>query len=202
MLCVLVVASGSPACHLGKPRHQLGDGDLEYSSDSKVFAKKGFKKGHLKLYPYGLIVKCSSPEKDTAKCLIEPESGAWFVVQPPKVDFATGMLVPFFWVGYTSTQSEATMEMSRGKLHKLSMPVIKNTSALKAGQQLLRYKPPVQQGQKRERERDTDLIAQKHAEARVQTRVGILQSASTRIEDLEKAPRIREKNRSCRVCMK
>ena len=152
VLCVLVVASRSPACHLGKPRHQLGDGDLEYSSDSKVFAKKGFKKGHLKLYPYGLIVKCSSPEKDKAKCLIETESGAWFVVQPPKVDFAAGMLVPFFWVGYTSTQSEATMEMSRGKLHKLSMPVIKNTSALKAGQQLLMYKPPVQQGQKRERE--------------------------------------------------
>ena len=99
-------------------------------------------------------MKCSSPEKDKAKCLIETESGAW---QPPKVDFATGMLVPFFWVGYTSTESEATMEMSRGKLHKLSMPVIKNTSALKAGgKQLLMYKPPVQQGQKRERERERE----------------------------------------------
>ncbi|CAE7257783.1 unnamed protein product [Symbiodinium sp. CCMP2592] len=77
--------------HTSFQEHKLDD-DLDFSTDSKVFAKKGFKKGHLKLLPYGSIAKSSSPEKDKAKCLIETDSGAFFVVQPPKVDFATGML--------------------------------------------------------------------------------------------------------------
>ena len=98
-------------------RHELDDSWLHYSSDNKVYAAKNIKKGGLKLYPVGFLVKSQSDEKDKGKAIVQhSDSGFKFVVQPPRVELEAGKscLAPFFWVQPSTGSSNMEHGQSQG----------------------------------------------------------------------------------------
>ena len=113
---------------------------MHYSSDNKVYAAKNIKKGGLKLYPVGFLVKSQSDEKDKGKAIVQhSDSGFKFVVQPPRVELEAGKscLVPFFWVQPSTGSSNMEHGQTAIGGKSIIIPFLKNKVKLVAGEQLL-----------------------------------------------------------------
>ena len=141
-------------CGVKKPacRHELDDSWLQYSNDHKIYAAKNIKKGGLKLYPVGFLVRSTSEEKDKGKAIVKhSESGLNFVVQPPRVELEEGKccLVPYFWVQPSVT--DGNMEYGETAAKAIAIPYLKNKVKLSVGDQLVFQKvvPAKGQGAKR-----------------------------------------------------
>lgn len=79
---------------------------------------------------------------------------AQYQVLMPKVDLKkhTGAIPIFFWVGSTMDGDQATMVKSEVTSHGLSIPCLKNTSNIMAGQQLLFLKEEDQEDENMQEE--------------------------------------------------
>lgn len=123
---------------------------MQYSSDNKIYAAKSIKKGCLKLYPLGFLVKGTSEEKDKGKAIVKhSESGLKFVVQPPRVELEAGKccLVPYFWV--QPSVDSGNMEFGEASIvgKTIAIPYLKNKVKLSVGDQLVFQKPLPAKGQ-------------------------------------------------------
>ncbi len=50
----------------------------------------------------------------------------------------------YWWVSKTNTEKDATMQISTMKIGTFKFPILENTRALKVGDKLQVYQPPVQ----------------------------------------------------------
>ncbi|CAE7236417.1 unnamed protein product [Symbiodinium sp. CCMP2456] len=121
-------------------QNELDESWLHYSSDNKIYAAKNIKKGGLKLYPVGFLVRSQSDERDKGKAIVKhSDSGFKFVVQPPRVELEAGKscLVPYFWV--QPSAGESNMEHGETAIagKSIVVPFLKNKAKLVAGEQLL-----------------------------------------------------------------
>ena len=115
------------------------------SSDNKVYAAKNIKKGGLKLYPVGFLVKSLSDEKDKGKAIVQHSDSGFKFRSAASSGGARGRQVLFgaFLLGpafHRRQQHGAWPTAIGGK--SIIIPFLKNKVKLVAGEQLLFEKLP------------------------------------------------------------
>ena len=129
-------------------RHQQADQkNFIFMTDGKVYANKTINQGSLKIFPFGNVQRAKEVKEDEKQKKHQPKvsvkllgGGAAYQIMQPKVNVEkqSGAIPLFFWVGATKDEDLVNMEVQDVKYENwLSIPCLKNSRQIKAGQQLL-----------------------------------------------------------------